>query len=112
MAVISSHTLNGTDGTHAGGISVTLSRLGHDNEIMFETVMDDGGRLNQEIAPGSIDPNATYELVFETSRYWNDRGISGAIPQIVLRFSMPDPDGKYHMPVILNPNSYTLWKST
>ncbi|MEK6204932.1 MAG: hydroxyisourate hydrolase [Amylibacter sp.] len=112
MAVISSHTLNGTDGTHADGITVTLSRLGQDNEIIFETVMDDGGRLEQEIAPTQIDPDAIYELVFETGSFWNERNISGAISQIVLRFSMPDVNGKYHMPVILNPNSYTIWRSS
>ena len=112
MALITSHTLNGTDGTHAGGIAVTLSRLGQVNEIIFETVMDAGGRLEQEIAPDQIDPGAIYELVFETSTFWNDRNISGAIPQIALRFLMPDQKGKYHMPVILNPHSYTVWSSS
>jgi 5-hydroxyisourate hydrolase len=112
MAIISSHTLNGVDGTHAGGINVTLCRLGKNNEVIFETVMDNGGRLEQEIAPDQIDPDAIYELVFETAPFWNKRSITGAISQIVLRFSMPDPNGKYHMPVILNPNSYTIWKSS
>ncbi len=112
MAIISSHTLNGVDGTHAGGINVTLSRLGKNNEIVFETVMDNGGRLEQEIAPDQINPDAIYELVFETGPYWNERGISGGISQIVLRFSMSNPNGKYHMPIILSPNSYTIWKSS
>jgi 5-hydroxyisourate hydrolase len=112
MAVITSHTLNGTDGTHAGGITVTLSRLGQVNEIIFTTAMDDGGRLEQEIAPNQIDPDATYELVFETGSFWKQRNISGAMPQIVLRFLMLDQKGKYHMPVILNPNSYTVWMSS
>jgi 5-hydroxyisourate hydrolase len=112
MATISSHTLNGSDGTHAVGIAVTLSRLGKNDEIMFEAIMDNGGRLEQEITPDQIDPDAIYELVFETGPFWNERDISGAISQIVLRFSMPDPNGKYHMPVILNPNSYTIWRSS
>jgi len=112
MALITSHTLNGTDGTHAGGIAVTLSRLGQVNEIIFETVMDARGRLEQEIAPDQIDPGAIYELVFETGTFWNDRHISCAIPQIALRFLMPNQTGKYHMPVILNPHSYTVWSSS
>jgi 5-hydroxyisourate hydrolase len=104
--------LNGSDGTHAVGIAVTLSRLGKNDEIMFEAIMDNGGRLEQEIPPDQIDPHATYELVFETGPYWDKRNIPVGISQIVLRFSMPDPKGKYHMPVILNPNSYTVWKSS
>jgi 5-hydroxyisourate hydrolase len=112
MAVITSHTLNGTDGTHAAGINVTLMRLGQVNEIIFTSVMDNGGRLEQEISADQIDPNATYELVFDTGNFWKQRDILGAIPQIVLRFLMPDENAKYHMPVILNPNSYTVWRSS
>jgi len=29
-----------------------------------------------------------------------------------LRFAMPDPEGTYHMPIILNPNSYSTWMSS
>jgi 5-hydroxyisourate hydrolase len=91
---------------------VTLMRLGQVNEIIFTSVMDNGGRLEQEIASDQIDPNATYELVFDTGNFWKQRDILGAIPQIVLRFLMPDENAKYHMPVILNPNSYTVWRSS
>lgn len=112
MAIISSHTLNGTDGSHAAGIAVSLTRLGQVKEVIFTTVMDDGGRLKQEIAADQIDPDATYELVFETAAFWHEQHISGAIPQIVLRFLMPNPKGKYHMPVILNPYSYSVWRSS
>ena len=112
MAVITSHTLNGNDGTHAAGIAVTLSRLGQVNEVIFATVMDQGGRLEQEIAPEQIDPKATYELVFETGPYWAARGVVATVREISLRFSMPDPEGACHMPVILNPNSYSMWMSS
>ena len=111
MAVITSHTLNGNNGTHAAGIAVTLSRLGQVNEVIFATVMDQGGRLEQEITPDQIDPKATYELVFETGTYWSEQNVTGAISQIVLRFLMPDQKGHYHMPVILSPHSYTVWRS-
>jgi 5-hydroxyisourate hydrolase len=50
--------------------------------------------------------------VFDTGNFWKQRDILGAIPQIVLRFLMPDENAKYHMPVILNPNSYTVWRSS
>jgi 5-hydroxyisourate hydrolase len=90
---------------------VTLSRLGQINEVIFATVMDQGGRLEMKLAPHQVDPKATYELVFETGTYWSDQNILGAIPQIVLRFLMPDQKGHYHMPVILSPHSYSVWRS-
>jgi 5-hydroxyisourate hydrolase len=110
MAMLSSHTLNGSDGTHAGGIAVTLTNLIH-GTIVFTARMDDGGRLSQDIDAQVIYPDATYELVFDTGPYWAARNIPATVTQIALRFAMPDPEGKYHMPVILNPNSYSMWTS-
>ena len=68
MAIITSHTLNGSNGSHAGEISVYLKNL-NSNEIVFQTSMDSGGRLNKTVSSESIDENAKYELVFKTRNY-------------------------------------------
>ena len=110
MATLSSHTLNGTDGSHAGAIKVKLIEV--DGQTIFETKMDDGGRLKQEIEPNKINPSSIYELTFETGQYWLERGFEQIMDQVVLRFKMPDPEGTYHMPIIINPNSYSTWWSS
>ncbi len=114
MAIVSSHTLNGVDGTHAGGIDVHLTQRGAETPILVAR-MDAGGRLSEEVDLSGADPDATYELVFHTGAYWRTRGLpqdeGRIISEIVLRFSMPDPDGKYHMPIILSPNGYSTWAS-
>ncbi len=110
MATLTSHTLNGSDGTHAGGILVTLTNL-KTGTVTFNTQMDEGGRLFQNIAAETVDPEAMYELVFDTSLYWAARNLPAAVTEIALRFAMTDPEGKYHMPVILNPNAYSMWMS-
>ena len=46
MAILTSHILNGTDGTHAGGIKVTFSKLGEVK--ILETKTDEGGRLKSK----------------------------------------------------------------
>ncbi|MFS4580405.1 hydroxyisourate hydrolase [Phaeobacter sp. C3_T13_0] len=77
---------------------------------------DAGRRLREDIDPDKIDPNATYELVFETGPYWATKNIGPStvrhIRQIVLRFDMPDADNLYHMPIILGPNTYSTWSSS
>lgn len=112
MATISSHTLNATDGTHAGGIDVTLTGP---NGVVFQAQMDIGGRLSQDVPSDWIDPEAMYELVFHTGPYWEERNIPRQGPQImdqvVLRFRMPNQDGRYHMPIIISPNGYSCWWS-
>ena len=112
MATITSHTLNGVDGSHAGGIKVFLHRVGV-SEPLMSGQMDEGGRLSLEVDPALVDPSATYELVFATAAYWRDRGLDDQtiIAEIVLRFQMPDASAKYHMPVIVSPYSYSTWKS-
>ena len=109
MAVVSSHILNSVDDTHAGGIKVRLIYL-NTGEVLFDTATDAGGRLKQNVA--DPDPNARYELVFQTAPYWEAQGGLGTrTSEVVLRFSMPKPDGIYHSPIILSPTGYSVWTS-
>jgi 5-hydroxyisourate hydrolase len=113
MAVVSSHTLNAVDGSHAGGIAVRLVNL-DSGETVFDTAMDDGGRLAQDVA--NPDPTARYEMVFQTGAFWNARVDqthgTRIMDEVVVRFTMPKPDGRYHLPLILSPHGYSLWSST
>jgi len=113
MAVVSSHTLNAVDGSHAGGIKVRLVNL-DTGETVFDGAMDDDGRLVQEFA--DTDANARYEMVFQTGPYWETRVAQSHGPrimdEIVVRFTMPGVDGRYHIPLIVSPHGYSLWCST
>ena len=114
MAIITSHTLNGSNGSHAGGISVYLKNL-NSNEIVFQTSMDSGGRLNKTVSSESIDENAKYELVFKTRNYWEKqdkcKNKDRVVEEVVIRFKMLNKNKKYHFPIILSPNSYSTWWS-
>ena len=114
MAVISSHTLNGVDGTHAGGIRVQVHER-TTGKVLFDSETDEGGRLSEEVDISASASDATYEMVFETGPYWQTRDIprktQQAMTEIVVRFQMQDPDARYHIPVILSPNSYSVWWS-
>lgn len=116
MATVSSHTLNSVDGTHAGGIAVALYAVAADGtrSALFETQMDEGGRLSQDVQ--ITDTSATYELVFATAAYFAARGQQVETPQflreVVIRFEMPDPEARYHIPLMLAPNSYSVWWSS
>ncbi len=113
MAIITSHTLNGSNGTHAGSITVMLKNL-NENRKLFQTKMDVGGRLNKIVHPDEINENSTYELIFQTGKYWknvyNDVN-KNIVDEIVIRFKMPDKNKKYHFPIILSQNSYSTWWS-
>lgn len=113
MAVVSSHTLNAVDGSHAGNIAVRLTNLAS-GAVVFDTEMDEGGRLSEVVE--DTDPTATYELVFQTGSYWAPRHQpthgTRIMDEVVVRFQMPNADGRYHIPLILSPHGYSLWSST
>lgn len=109
---ITSHVLNGVDGSHAVGVPVALVYVSTGDRIA-ETKTDDGGRLVIQIADAEIDRAADYQLEFDTRAYWKSRNAEDApiIETIILRFSMGEAAAKHHMPVIISPNTYSTWKS-
>ena len=58
MAIVSSHALNGVDGTHAGGIIVKFKSLSNER-FFFSSIMDSGGRLKEEIRVLKESKNGT-----------------------------------------------------
>ncbi len=126
MAVITTHVLNSVDGTHAAGMRIDLYKIdpsGH-REVMFSAATDGGGRLRESVALEATDTRMNFELIFHTAEYFthfthvsqqsaqrtpavNDK--AHILREVVFRFSMPDPDACYHIPMMLAPSGYSIW---
>ena len=117
MAILSSHTLDSVNGSHAGGVVVTLQRITTDGErtTVLTSATDSGGRFSEEVDLSQANREDSYELVFSSGAYFESHTVASLSPRIVrevvIRFQMPDKDGRYHIPVILAPNSYSVWWS-
>lgn len=113
MALITSHILNGVDGTHAGNIPAALKNCST-GEVLMKAATDEGGRLEMNISSKVLDDSSSFELAFSLTDYWAGKTVAGddVIGEIVLRFSMAEVEGKYHMPIIVSPHSYSTWKSS
>jgi 5-hydroxyisourate hydrolase len=115
MATLSSHFLNGVDGSHAADVGVKLVHLNGngDRQIVFAAHSDDGGRFAHEVATIAGD---SYEMVIASGAYFKQQPLprykAQILEEIVIRFSMPDPGARYHIPVIMSPNSYSCWWSS
>ena len=115
MAVLSSHLLNGVDGTHAGNVAISLIKIEADGTRLsvFQGVSDEGGRFKCEVSAAS---DAIYEMVIAIGTYFDVRAIPHngmkIMSDIVIRFSTPDISANYHIPVIMSPNSYSCWLSS
>lgn len=115
MALLSSHLLNGVDGTHARNVAISLIKIeaGGTRTPVFQGVSDEGGRFQCEVSAAS---DAIYEMVINSGKYFDLREIPHngmkIMSEIVIRFSMPDILANYHIPVIMSPNSYSCWLSS
>ena len=118
MAVITTHLLNSVLGTHAGGVGIGLLRIEASGArtVVFERETDAGGRLAETVKIAEGHADAAYELVFQTGRYFATQSLPKPIKQIlkevVIRFSIPDPNASYHVPLMIAPNSYSVWWSS
>ena len=117
MATISSHTLDSINGSHAGGVGVELLRLDADGgrTLVFASQTDAGGRLSQTVMLTAEQTNCRYELVFDSGAYFAthaDGAIEGRIVEdVVVRFRFSTPEAQVHIPMMLAPNSYSVWWS-
>ena len=117
MVTISSHILDAVHGCSASGIRVSCHRLSEDqkSELVFEVKANEEGRIVEEIDFTSSGEN-TFELVFFSHEYFREKlGESYAgrqiVPEVVIRLVLPDPEIRYHVPVIIGPHSNTFWWS-
>jgi len=117
MAVVTTHLLNSVLGTHASGVGIGLLRIEPSGvrTIVFDRETDAGGRLAETVKIADEHAGADYELVFQTGSYFATQSLPQPAKQIVkeiaIRFSMPDPNGSYHIPLMIAPNSYSVWWS-
>lgn len=110
MATISSHLLNSVDGTHANGVKVTIYQINSSGEkkIFFETETDEGGRILKDFELSNNDCVCEYEMVCKTADYFSEKKV---VSEIIVKFKMEDPKKKYHLPIIISPNGYSIWWS-
>ena len=110
MATLSSHLLNSIDGTHASGVKVVIHQIKSSGEkvIFFESETDDGGRILKDFNLSDDDCDCHYEMVCKTGDYFSEKKI---VSEILVRFKMEDPKKKYHIPIIISPNGYSIWWS-
>ncbi len=119
MATVTTHLLNSVTGDHAAGVRADLYRIdaAGTRTALFSAVTDAGGRLRATVTPdmAHADTETACELVLHIAEYFARQPVQPGgmriLREAVVRFVMPDPEGAYHIPMMLAPNSYSLWCS-
>jgi 2-oxo-4-hydroxy-4-carboxy-5-ureidoimidazoline decarboxylase len=115
---LSTHVLDTHSGKPAAGISVVLTELSNLGEarVIARAVTNSDGRTDQPLIGGRPVPIGRYELMFSVGEYFAGRGVPMSDPpfldQIPLRFSVSEPEGHLHVPLLLTPWSYGTYRGS
>jgi 5-hydroxyisourate hydrolase len=112
MAIISSHILDSVSGKSAAGIRCQLLQLTppEQKQVVFDVIADHEGRISETVPVDEDRLGCEFELVMHAADYFQSD--TALVPVVVIRFIVNDADGRYHLPVMLSPHSYSTWWSS
>ena len=112
MISLSTHTLNSTTGAHAVGVNVKLFALIENKLIeLWSEKTDEGGRLSVQFELDLKYKNCDLQLSFYTNTYFAQNSIGVQTRSVSLNIKLPDPNGTYHLPIIISPHGASMWWS-
>jgi len=115
---LSTHVLDNQIGKPAPGIPIELVELASRGEsrVIARAVTNADGRTDQPMIGGRPLPIGRYELKFSVAKYYAERNVPLSDPPfldaIPLRFSVSEPEGHYHVPLLVTPWSYSTYRGS
>jgi 2-oxo-4-hydroxy-4-carboxy-5-ureidoimidazoline decarboxylase len=114
---LSTHVLDTHAGRPAIGVAIALYELAGERYHQLTTAITNAdGRTDQPLIGGRPLPIGVYELRFAVGDHFRKRGIEGGNPPFLdivpLRFSIAEPEGHYHVPLLCTPWSYSTYRGS
>jgi 5-hydroxyisourate hydrolase len=115
---LSTHVLDQTQGRPAADVAIDLHVLEADGSwrLLKQVRTNADGRTDQPLLTGAEFKPGTYMLTFHLGDYFRRGGTAPADPPFLdlvpLRFSVAEPDGHYHVPLLATPWSYATYRGS
>ncbi len=115
---LSTHVLDTARGRPAAGMALELVQLAADGTrlVLLQATTNADGRTDAPLLADRPLPIATYELVFDVAGYFAAAGAALADPpflgQVPLRFAIAEPEGHYHVPLLVSPWAYSTYRGS
>jgi hydroxyisourate hydrolase len=114
MGRLSTHVLDTTRGRPAAGVRVELYDGG--GALVADGVTNADGRTDAPLLAGDAFRPASYELRFHVAAYFRAAGVSLPEPPFLdvvpIRFGLAEPDGNYHVPLLVSPWFYATYRGS
>jgi len=114
---LSTHVLDTHAGRPAAGVAIELYEFaGEKVHYIQSAITNSDGRTDQPLICGRPLPIGRYELRFAIGDHFRSRGIASGDPPFLdivpLRFSIAEPEGHYHVPLLCTPWSYSTYRGS
>jgi 5-hydroxyisourate hydrolase len=109
VVTLSTQVLDNARGEPAPDVSVRLERERGDRWAVVDTARTDSdGRAHLRVAPYEWSIGR-YRLVFDTAGYL---GPDAFFPEVTVAFEVTDPERSLHVPLLLSPYGYTIYRES
>ncbi len=117
MGRLSTHVLDTAHGRPAAGLRVELVALeGEARTTLVDARTNGDGRTDAPLMAGEAFRTGSFELLFHVGKYFREAGAPLASPPFLdvvpVRFSIAEPDGHYHVPLLVSPWSYSTYRGS
>ena len=114
---LSTHVLDTVAGRPAAGVRIALHEIGGSARgLLKETVSNADGRTDAPLIAGEPLRIGTYELTFHVGDHFKRGAGPYADPPFLdvvpIRFAIAEPEGHYHVPLLVTPWSYTTYRGS
>ena len=118
MGHLSTHVLDTANGCPAAGMQVRLLRVDGDRTKLIKAVtLNADGRTNDgPLLDAGAMVVGRYRLEFEVAGYFRGRGVNLPDPPFLdvvrLDFGIAEPQGHYHVPLLVSPWSHSTYRGS
>ena len=115
MGQLTTHVLDISSGLPAGGVRIELhAHTPEGLRLLTTTVTGPDGRVAAPLLSGTGFKSGSYLLTFHTAEYFRTRGVKLPEPafleQASVRIGIAAADQHYHVPLLIAPWSYSVYR--
>jgi len=115
---VSTHVLDTHRGSPAEGVAIEFYEMASSGNarLILRTMTNADGRTDRPLIAEQPVPIATYELRFAVGEYFERQRATTADPPFLgvvpIRFAVAEPEGHYHVPILITPWSYSTYRGS
>jgi len=115
MGQLTTHVLDTSAGLPAAAVQIEVHAWSEcAPKLLMRTLTGRDGRCSQPLLGGEDLRTGRYVITFQVGEYFRGRGLELPQPafleEAVIRIGIADPAAHYHVPLLISPWSYSVYR--